>query len=160
LLPGHVGTGLLEMYAEVVETGEPLILDDYVYPQELMAGEERHYDIRAARVGDGLTYTWRDVTEGHQQALHDRRMAVIVEQSKDAIIGTSVEVIGIVTFHRDITERVRAADKEKQRLAELEQFQRLAVGRELKMIELKKEIEYLKKHGSAGGGGPGDDFET
>ena len=31
------------------------------------------------------------------------------------------------------------------RLAQLEQFQRLTVGRELKMIELKKEIEYLRK---------------
>jgi hypothetical protein len=32
-----------------------------------------------------------------------------------------------------------------ERLAELERFQRLTVGRELKMIELKKEIEELKK---------------
>ena len=63
LLPGHVGTGLLEMYAHVVQTGEPLILDDYVYPGELLGGDERHHDIRAARVGDGLVYTWRDVTD-------------------------------------------------------------------------------------------------
>ena len=33
----------------------------------------------------------------------------------------------------------------KERMAELERFQKLAVGRELKMIELKKEIERLKK---------------
>ena len=30
------------------------------------------------------------------------------------------------------------------RLAELEQFQELTVGRELKMVELKKQIEELK----------------
>ena len=35
--------------------------------------------------------------------------------------------------------------KELERLAELERFQRLTVGRELKMIELKKEIEELKR---------------
>jgi hypothetical protein len=35
------------------------------------------------------------------------------------------------------------------RLAELEQFQRLVVRRELKMIELKKEIEYLRRFAPA-----------
>ena len=34
---------------------------------------------------------------------------------------------------------------ELERLDELERFQRLTVGRELKMIELKKEIEALRK---------------
>jgi hypothetical protein len=41
-------------------------------------------------------------------------------------------------------------------LAELEQFQRLAVGRELKMIELKKEIKYLRKFAPADEAEPSD----
>ena len=35
--------------------------------------------------------------------------------------------------------------KDLERLAELEKFQKLTVGRELKMVELKKEIEELKR---------------
>ncbi len=35
--------------------------------------------------------------------------------------------------------------RELDRLAELEKFQKLTVGRELKMVELKKEIEELKR---------------
>jgi hypothetical protein len=46
--------------------------------------------------------------------------------------------------------------RELERMAELERFQRLTVGRELRMIELKKEIEQLRKNGPADGGEPGD----
>ena len=61
-------------------------------------------------------------------------------------------VLGVFAAARDITAQRKAEaqvaeqrTKEMERLAELERFQRLTVGRELKMIELKKEIEELKK---------------
>jgi len=56
-------------------------------------------------------------------------------------------VLGVFAAARDVTAQTRAQREVVERLAELEQFQRLTVGRELKMIELKKEIEYLKKLG-------------
>jgi PAS domain S-box-containing protein len=46
---------------------------------------------------------------------------------------------------RDITERNEAEKKRKESLAELEKMNKLMIGRELKMVELKKEIEKLKK---------------
>ncbi len=62
------------------------------------------------------------------------------------------DVIGVFAAARDVTARKRAEEelaeqrrKELDRLAELEKFQRLTVGRELKMVELKKEIEELKR---------------
>ncbi len=67
-------------------------------------------------------------------------------------------VLGVFAAARDVTAQRRAEaevaeqrdrDLERQaeleRLAELERFQRLTVGRELKMIELKKEIEELRR---------------
>ena len=58
-------------------------------------------------------------------------------------------VLGVFAAARDVTDQMQAQREVVARLAELERFQRLTVGRELKMIELKKEIEYLKKRGPA-----------
>jgi len=44
----------------------------------------------------------------------------------------------------DITDRKRAEDELKKRMRELEIFQKVAVGRELKMVELKKRIKELE----------------
>ncbi len=61
-------------------------------------------------------------------------------------------VLGVFAAARDVTAQKRAEAevaeqraRELERLAELERFQRLTVGRELKMIELKKENEELRK---------------
>jgi PAS domain S-box-containing protein len=61
-------------------------------------------------------------------------------------------VLGVFAAARDVTAQKRAEGqvaeqraKELDRLAELERFQKLTVGRELKMIELKKEIDDLKR---------------
>lgn len=68
---------------------------------------------------------------------------------------TRGNVLGVFAAARDVTAQKNAEaevaeqrTKELERLAELERFQRLTVGRELKMIALKKEIEELKKTGA------------
>ncbi|MFY9780946.1 MAG: PAS domain S-box protein [Candidatus Baltobacteraceae bacterium] len=61
-------------------------------------------------------------------------------------------VLGVFAAARDITSQRRAEaevaeqrQRELERLAELERFQRLTIGRELRMIELKKENEELRQ---------------
>jgi len=45
---------------------------------------------------------------------------------------------------RDITERKKLEEKAKKQMADLTRFQKVTIGRELKMAELKKEIQELK----------------
>ena len=54
------------------------------------------------------------------------------------------KIMGRVWRFRDITERKRTEGELKEKMHDLEEFHNLTVGRELKMIELEKEIEKLK----------------
>ena len=65
---------------------------------------------------------------------------------------TNGNVLGVFAAARDVTARKKIEQelaeqrrRELERLAELEKFQKLTVGRELKMVELKKEIEELRR---------------
>ena len=64
LLPGLAPSGMFAQYAYAVDSGEPLVLDDRPYLYEVLQ-DERHYDIRGVKVGDALSFTWRDVTDRH-----------------------------------------------------------------------------------------------
>jgi diguanylate cyclase (GGDEF)-like protein/PAS domain S-box-containing protein len=89
LLPGQAGSGMLAMYADAVESGRPLVLDDYAYPHEILQ-DERRYDIRAVRVGDALSFTWRDVTarfaEVQATAEREREYRLLAENAGDVVV--------------------------------------------------------------------------
>jgi diguanylate cyclase (GGDEF)-like protein/PAS domain S-box-containing protein len=61
--PDHLGTELVEMFRHVVDTGEPLRRDHFVHTRERGGRRQVRLDIQAAKMGDGLSCTWRDVTE-------------------------------------------------------------------------------------------------
>lgn len=92
LLPGQAGSGMLALYADAVESGDPLVLDDYAYPHEILL-DERRYDIRAVRVGDALSFTWRDVTDRHRQgealAASEARYRLLAENASDVVVQSS-----------------------------------------------------------------------
>lgn len=65
LHPASQRKGLFQACILVVETGEPLILDDWMDPREVLGGSQRRYNLRAVKLGDGgdgINQTWRDGT--------------------------------------------------------------------------------------------------
>ena len=87
ILPGHESSGVFATYVHALETGEPMILDDSVYFNEVM-NSERHCDVRALKVGDGLSYTWRDVTERLQLM---EKYRLLAENASDVVYETDPE---------------------------------------------------------------------
>ena len=55
------------MYLHMMETGEPIILDNFTY-REVIGGQAvtAAFDIRATRLGDGFLQNFRDVTERYR----------------------------------------------------------------------------------------------
>jgi len=55
------------------------------------------------------------------------------------------KIVGVVAIIRDITEKKKAEEELRNKNEELEKFNKLAVGRELKIIELKNKIKELEE---------------
>lgn len=98
--PSHLDTGVLQQYAHVIDTGEPLLLDDISFPLDTVGGEVRQYDIRAVRVGDGLSLTWRDVTDrlAQQRAIaeSEERFRLLAQHSTDIVYET--DLLGMIRW--------------------------------------------------------------
>jgi len=106
----------------------------------------------------------KKASEGYKQVfekglISDYPLTICHENGKltDVLYNASVykddkgNVLGVFAAARDITAQkklerdVANREKELERLVELERFRKLIVGRELKMIELKKENEELRE---------------
>ncbi len=68
-----VSDGLVDLCLEVLRSGKPLMLDSFPI-QPSQQGGHRYIDIRAVKVGEELSITWRDVSEriALEQALQQR----------------------------------------------------------------------------------------
>lgn len=89
-LPNLRGSGLFALYSDCAATGEPVVLNDFPYRNELL-DDLRYYDIRAAQAGqDFISLTWRDVTERaeltHRVAASEERFRLLTENVADVVV--------------------------------------------------------------------------
>lgn len=88
LFPADMAEALVAQYAGVVESGAPLVLDETPMAQGQHHGAVKWFDVRAVRVGDGVTVSWRDVTVRHEaaealRASEQRYRALAAERAAD-----------------------------------------------------------------------------
>jgi PAS domain S-box-containing protein len=86
--------GLFDAYVTVIETNDPLVLDDFAQPNR-RGGEpdQRFFDVRALKAGELLVLTWRDVTEHDRCEAERCRLAAIVGSSDDAIFSLDRDLL-------------------------------------------------------------------
>ncbi|RPI21268.1 MAG: PAS domain S-box protein, partial [Chloroflexota bacterium] len=65
LLPAHKGSAIFERYIQVMETGQPLTVEDLEYEDVYGGGQRlrRVFDTTAVKMCDSMVLTWRDVTQ-------------------------------------------------------------------------------------------------
>ena len=86
LFPGQRTSGLFDRYVACVQTGEPLALHEVAVNSEV-AGEERWFEFSGAASGDGLSLTWRDVSD----RVRDRRELDEERAQLQAVLDSALE---------------------------------------------------------------------
>lgn len=92
VFPGRLESGLMDDYVAVVETGDPVFREAVDYINVL--GEEtlvRAFDIRIAKLDDGIQITWRDITDRVRMRQQRDWLVAIVENSAEAVLSVDPE---------------------------------------------------------------------
>lgn len=112
---------------------------------------------------DDFDMTWKDQAEIYrnddQEVINSGRGKLNFEEpqttpdgntiwlktSKVPLVDYQGNIMGVLGVYEDITEYKKATDILKKKMTETEELNKMMVGREMKMIELKREVELLKK---------------
>lgn len=98
---------LLAEFIRCVETGEPLIVNDFPYDNKVLQGTRR-YDVRVTRASArSVTLTWRDVTDRFEAARDLARSRDLLRASADAMFNPQalVEVVTTGSEEADLVLR-------------------------------------------------------
>ncbi len=106
IMPGLKGA-MLPDYVRCLQTGEPLIRDNFAYDNEVLQ-DTRRYDVRVTRAtADSLVLTWRDITDRFRAAQDLARSRDLLRRSTDAMFNPQalVEVMTTPAGDTDLVLR-------------------------------------------------------
>ena len=108
---------------------------------EVAFASERHViSASRRRVFNFLLAAYEDaVQQNRQLVVAQRELRSLKEQLEDRVKERTSDL------HAEIAERKRAEEEMTRRVQELEYFHRLVVGRELRMVELKRQVNELSE---------------
>jgi len=111
-------------------------------PEELV--RTNHFDLLPQNLRESRRFHFNNVLQtGNPIDFEDVRDGMVLHHIYYPVQDKTGAIIGVAIFAQDITERKHMEEKMKRNVEELEQFRKLAIGREIKMIQLKEEINEL-----------------
>jgi PAS domain S-box-containing protein len=111
-------------------------------PEELI-GIDR-FDLLPKDLRESRKAHFNDVLQtGNPEDFEDIQDGMVFHHNYYPVKDKTGDTIAVAIFAQDITERKHMEEELKRNVEELEQFSKLAIGREIKMIELKEEINEL-----------------
>jgi PAS domain S-box-containing protein len=145
LLP--VGVSIIDEQLNVIEQNDALNRIIKLDKDEISGGK---YNKRKYFNGDGTEMNKKEfpslqVLAGQKEIL-DKEIGILIEERE--IIWTSVSAalipgIGAIIVTKDITDHKLAQRSLFEKMEELEKFNKIMVGREKRMVELKREVNEL-----------------
>jgi len=85
-------------------------------------------------------------TRGFENVVLDKlKREHLMSWNSDRILDSNGEVLGIIAVGMDITERKNNEEELALKVEELKKMNKIMTGREVKMVELKREMEVLQK---------------
>ncbi len=125
-----INPGFTRIFGYAAEEIKGKSLHDFIVPMGEIPEAEQHREKNISAI----------------ETLHKRKdESLIPVEIISAPILVGDKKIGEYTIYKDITERKNVEEELKEELEELEKYKNITVGRELRIIELKKKVEELEE---------------
>lgn len=133
---------LLDKEGIIIAVNQTAASRQHRAPEELI-GTNR-FDLLSNGLSESRKAHFNKVLQtGNPEDFEDERDGMVFHHIYYPVQDKAGETIGVAIFAQDITERKHMEKELRRNVEELEQFNKLAIGRELKMIQLKEEINEL-----------------